>query len=87
MLSLLLRRKGWDVVYLGANVPLTDLGRNCPNGPANARCLNCPAASYGAAALYEMAQTLAERQIPLGFGGQGVYCRTQTWVRVFPATI
>lgn len=68
MLSLLLRRRGWDVIYLGANVPLASLDTTIATIKPNLVILTaqqiCTAAS-----LLDMAQALVQERTPLAFGG------------------
>ncbi len=68
MLTLLLRRHGWDVVYLGANVPIADLDQAlesiCPD-----LVLLTAQQLHTAATLFEMSQILVQERIPLAFGG------------------
>ena len=68
LLSLLLRRRGWDVIYLGANVPLTNLDATIATIKPNLVVLTaqqiCTAAS-----LLDMALVLLQERIPLAFGG------------------
>lgn len=67
--TFLLRRNGWDVVYLGADVPLyrleTTLASTRP-GVVISLAQTLPSA----AALRDMAGFLAGQQIPLAFGGR-----------------
>lgn len=69
LLSLLLRRKGWHVIYLGANVPL----RHLENTIAAARptlVVLIAQQLHTASSLLEMAHVLQERHIPLAYGGR-----------------
>ena len=68
LLSFLLRRRGWEVVFLGANVPLDrmdgTLQRNQP------RLVILSAQTLPAAAtLLEMGDLLFDAGVPLGYGG------------------
>lgn len=69
LLTLFLRRRGWDVVYLGADVPLARLGETL-------RALEprwvITAAQYLAtvAGLVDLAELMRAEGIPLGFGGR-----------------
>lgn len=68
LLTLLLKRQGWEVIYLGANVPLarleTTISATRPDlVVASAQQLKT------AATLYEMANLLRRERIPLAFGG------------------
>jgi MerR family transcriptional regulator, light-induced transcriptional regulator len=73
LVSYLLRRHGWDVVYLGANVPMIDLDDTLHyTSPmlviASAQTLNA------AASLRRMSEYLASIQVPLAYGG-GIFAR------------
>ena len=68
MLSLLLRRRGWDVVYLGANVPLRSIEATLRVVRPNLVVLTAQQL-YTAASLLEMAEVLYRERIPLAFGG------------------
>jgi len=68
LLTLLLRRRGWEVLYLGANVPLSQLESTLTTARpqlvvASAQWL--PAA----ATLQEMARVLDRERVPLAYGG------------------
>jgi DNA-binding transcriptional MerR regulator len=69
LLTYLLRRRGWDVLYLGANVPIARLeevaGATRPT-LAIAAALQLPTA----ATLLEMALFLRREGVPLAFGGR-----------------
>ena len=68
LLSLFLRRQGWDVVYLGANVPMTQLEVTIT---ATQPQLVIFAAHRlpTAATLQEIAELLRDKQIPMAYGG------------------
>lgn len=68
LLTLLLRRQGWDVVYLGANVPLE---RVEPTLAATQPDLVILAAQalHTAATLRDMACLLKEQGVPAAYGG------------------
>ena len=68
MLSLLLRRRGWDVVYLGANVPIRSIEATLRVVRPNLVVLTAQQL-YTAASLLEMAEVLYRERIPLAFGG------------------
>lgn len=69
LLTLLLRRQGWDVVYLGANVPLQYLDDTM--AAVHPRLVISSAQQlHTAAALLEVAQRLSISNIPLAFGGR-----------------
>ncbi len=68
IITLFLRRRGWDVVYLGANVPIQQLDKAVEY--TNPKMVVMVAHQlYTAANLLEAARFLDERDIQLGFGG------------------
>lgn len=69
LLTLLLRRRGWDVIYLGANVPVERLETTIKSTRPEIAIF--PAQQlHTAAALPEIAAILADQDIPLAFGGR-----------------
>ena len=68
LLSLLLRRRGWDVVYLGANIPLRSLEATLTSVRPNLVVLTAQQL-HTAAGLMEMAELLLEERVPVAFGG------------------
>lgn len=68
MLSLLLRRHGFDVVYLGANIPLRSVEATVAAAKPKLVVLAAQQL-FTAANLLEMAYLLEEEQIPLAYGG------------------
>lgn len=68
LISLLLRRRGWDVVYLGANVPLRSLEPTLATVRPSLVVLTAQQL-YTAASLLEMAEALFRERVPLAFGG------------------
>jgi hypothetical protein len=68
LITLLLRYQGWDVVYLGANVPLSRLEAALESIKPNLVVLSAQQL-HTAATLLEMAQLLAAKGIPAAFGG------------------
>jgi DNA-binding transcriptional MerR regulator len=73
LLTCLLQRRGWEVLYLGANVPIAHLEQVMSTaGPSLAisAALQLPTA----ATLLDMALFLQRQGVPLGFGG-GVFNR------------
>lgn len=68
MLSLLLRRRGWDVVYLGANVPLRSMASTVSAVRPNLVILTAQQL-HTAASLLEMAEMLYSERVPVAFGG------------------
>ena len=68
LLTLFLRRRGWDVLYLGANVPVARLGSAID--AARPRLIIMAAQQlHTAASLLEVARYLKDYGIPLAFGG------------------
>lgn len=68
-LTYLLRRRGWEVLYLGANVPtarLEEVTRTTRPPLAISAALRLPTA----ATMLEMARSLQQEGIPLAFGGR-----------------
>jgi MerR family transcriptional regulator, light-induced transcriptional regulator len=69
LVTLLLRRRGWEVVFLGADVPLEDL-----NGTIRAArpqlVVLVAQLLHTAASLLEMAELLLNERVPLAFGGR-----------------
>ncbi len=68
LLSLFLRRQGWDVVYLGANVPLAQLEVTITSTRPQLVIFAAHRLPT-AATLQEIAEFLRDKQIPLAFGG------------------
>jgi len=68
LISLLLRRRGWDVIYLGANVPLVSLETTLSRVRPNLVVLTAQQL-HTAAGLMEMAEVLLQARIPAAFGG------------------
>lgn len=69
LLTYLLRRRGWEVLYLGANVPiarLEEVVRTAKPSLVISMALQLPTA----ATLLEMAQFLRREGVPLAFGGR-----------------
>ena len=69
LLSLLLRRKGWDILFLGANIPMQNMILTMQTAKPALVILTAQQL-YTAASLYEMAQLLAPARISLAFGGK-----------------
>jgi DNA-binding transcriptional MerR regulator len=68
LLTLFLRRQSWDVVYLGANVPVGRMDSAITNTKPSLVIL--PAQQlHTAASLLEVAYFLKERQVRLAYGG------------------
>ncbi|NJN83498.1 MAG: cobalamin B12-binding domain-containing protein [Caldilineaceae bacterium] len=68
MLSLLLRRKGWDVLYLGANLPLQNMDLTIGQTRPDLVVLTAQQL-YTAAGLLDMAHVLSRKGIPIAYGG------------------
>lgn len=68
MISLMLRRQGWDVVYLGANVPLDRLEASVVQIKPLLVLLSAQTLT-AAAQMLPLAQKLAELGVLLAFGG------------------
>jgi len=68
LLSLFLRRRGWDVLYLGANVPLARLDAAISTTSPQLVILSAQQL-HTAASLLEMARLLQEQRIPFAYGG------------------
>ena len=69
LLTLLLKRRGWDVIYLGANVPIDRLETTIKTTRPEIAIF--PAQQlHTAAALPEIAEELARQGISLAFGGR-----------------
>jgi len=68
LLTFLLRRRGWQVLYLGANVPTERLGTTV--AAANPQLAILAAQRLRTAAtLVEAAKVLQQEQVPLAYGG------------------
>ena len=67
-LSLFLRRRGWDVLYLGADVPLHSLEATIDDTMPNVAVLTAQQL-HTAASLLEMARLLESKGIALAYGG------------------
>jgi DNA-binding transcriptional MerR regulator len=68
LLALLLRRRGWDVIFLGADIPLADLIATVRTARPQLVILVAQQL-VTAATLLEMGQLLVNERVPLGFGG------------------
>lgn len=69
LLSLLLRRRGFNVIYLGANVPTEQFASTVQNLQADLVILVAQQLMT-AATLQNIAQVLSSRRIPVAFGGR-----------------
>ena len=69
LVSLLLRRQGWDVLYLGASVPLENLDTTLSAAKLNLVILVAQQLTT-AASLLEAARLVTHAGIPLAYGGR-----------------
>ena len=69
LLTFLLRRRGWDVVYLGANVPVEQLSSTL-DAIRPRLTVFLAQQLVSAATLYELANYLAGQSVQLAFGGR-----------------
>jgi hypothetical protein len=69
LLSLLLRRRGLNIIYLGANVPTEQFSNTIKNIKANLVVLVAQQL-ISAATLQQTALTLSSQNIPVAFGGR-----------------
>jgi MerR family transcriptional regulator, light-induced transcriptional regulator len=69
LLSLLLRRRGLNVIYLGANVPVSQFSETVKNSKADLVILVAQQLT-SAATLQETALALSSSKIPAAFGGR-----------------
>jgi DNA-binding transcriptional MerR regulator len=68
LLTLLLRRRGWEVVYLGANVPLDRMERTIAINKPRLAILTAQTL-FTAATLMQMAELLHADEVPVAYGG------------------
>ena len=68
LITLFLRQRGWDVVYLGANVPISKLDTAIQTSKPDL-IISTAQQLFTAASLFEMASYLQNESIPLAFGG------------------
>ncbi|MCJ7718051.1 MAG: B12-binding domain-containing protein [Anaerolineales bacterium] len=68
ILNLLLRFRGWDVIYLGANIPTSQFKAIIKTAQPDLILLTASRLA-SSAALLKTARYLQEKDIPLGFGG------------------
>jgi MerR family transcriptional regulator, light-induced transcriptional regulator len=69
LLSLLLRRQGWDVLYLGSNVPLDRLEQTLASTHPNLVVLSAQQL-FTAATLMETAQLINQAGVTVAYGGR-----------------
>jgi DNA-binding transcriptional MerR regulator len=82
LFTFLLRRRGWDVTYLGANVPVERL-EQVTDTIQPSLVISTALQLVTAAKLLDMARFLQQQAIPLAFGG-GVFDRVPTLRARFP---
>ncbi|MCA9990727.1 MAG: MerR family transcriptional regulator [Ardenticatenaceae bacterium] len=68
LLTLLLRRRGWEALYLGSNVPLLRMEATIARNKPRLVILSAQTL-FTAAHLLEMGELLQREQVPLAFGG------------------
>ncbi len=73
MLAFLLRRAGWDVVYLGPQVPLRHMEQTVDNIRPDLVILGAQQL-HTAGTLREVAESLHQKDVPVAFGG-GIFNR------------
>jgi len=76
MISYLLKRRGWDVVYLGSNVPLIDLDATI-RSTLPVLFLSATQTFKTVASLRTMSEYLITQGVPLAYGG-GIFNRVPT---------
>lgn len=69
LLTVLLRRKGWQVLYLGGNVPIRDLEATVARTKPTLVVLIAQQLQ-SAASLLDMGKVLAVRNVPMAYGGR-----------------
>jgi methanogenic corrinoid protein MtbC1 len=73
LLQLLLRRRGWETIYLGSNVPIERLETSVEMVRPHLVLLTAQRLQT-AASLKEMAEALQDKRTPVGFGG-GIFSK------------
>jgi len=68
LVTVFLRYRGYDVIYLGANVPIAQLGETVDSTHPDLIVMTAQQLTT-AAGLYEAAVSLMEKEVPIGFGG------------------
>lgn len=84
MINLILRNRGWDIVYLGANVPIDELEKVIQKSRPAAAILIAMQLNT-AASLQEMSAYLNERGVAVGFGGLA-FQRSEGLIELIPGT-
>lgn len=69
LLAYLLRRQGWDVIYLGADVPIENFGATIANLQPQLVIVSAQL-FYTAAAAKEIAVSIEDQDVLLAYGGQ-----------------
>ena len=69
MVTFLLRRNGWDTIFLGANVPVSHLEETVASVKPTL-VIMAAQQIYTAATLLQLAQILYKQNLPVAFGGQ-----------------
>jgi DNA-binding transcriptional MerR regulator len=69
LVTFLLRRRGWSVQYLGANVPLANLDKMIKS-TSTSLVISAAQTLITAASLRQMSEYLLEQEVPLAFGGR-----------------
>lgn len=82
LVALLLRRRGWNVIYLGANVPLENIQDTVVNTDPNLIILSAQQL-HTAATLVEIAIALIDSGVPIAFGGR-IFTRNETLQQRIP---
>ena len=68
LLSLLLRRRGWDILFLGANIPVQDFVLTTQTARPHLVVLTAQQL-YTAASLREIGDLIYQVRVPMAFGG------------------
>lgn len=84
MINLVLRNQGWDIVFLGANVPIDELEKVIQKSQPAAAILIAMQLNT-AASLQEMSAYLNERGVAVGFGGLA-FQRSEGLAELIPGT-
>jgi DNA-binding transcriptional MerR regulator len=82
VLTYLLRRQGWQAIYLGANVPLLNLDTTIRFTKPN-MILSAAQTLEAAASLRQMSEYLRSIKIPLAFGG-GIFTQVPNSIQYIP---
>ena len=79
IVSYLLKRRGWDVVYLGSNVPLIDLDATI-RFTSPLLFLSAAQTLKTAASLRNLSEYIITQSVPLAYGG-GIFTRVPTAIQ------